>query len=145
MAKAKIKPTVVIPIVEDRPDSAWCTLNESAMRFADDYELASPTRRIAAWVFSIALSAATYSGMALAAGYLALGAMTVTGSLFISIMIQVLGMVLAVYFGMQTFSSTFNYVVSSKCTDHLKLINGGMQTLNRKVGGLFRRKEISYA
>lgn len=144
-AKAKVKPTIVDAIIVEEPVSAWDTLKQDAANFAMDYDKASPTRRIATWVFSIAVSSLTYSGCMAATAYLVIAALALTGSVFLAMMVQILGVVLGVYFGLSAFSTTFNYVVSAKCTHHLALISGGMKSINRKVGGLFHRKEIAHA
>lgn len=110
-------------------------LRAQAAHFSDEYDACSPKRIIAAWVLGTIVAVGSAIAGAEVLGYLVVGAMMLTGSSFFAMLIYALGMVLAIYATVMAFSSTFQYVVSSKCTQHMELVANGASSLTNRVRG----------
>lgn len=114
-------------------------LRAQAAHFSDEHEACTPRRILVAWVLSIVAAVSTAVAGFEVLSYITLGALMFSGSSFVAMLIYAIGCVLAVYATVAAFSSTFQYVVSSKCTQHMALLHSGVSSVNERVRGFFNR------
>ena len=139
----KVKPTVVE--VEDKDlkrEDAFKRWQESTQELFGAYEVPSEKRVICGFVaFAIIGAGIGYVGGLLLETIVA-GAVLLSGSMFLGLLIYCIGIALLIYGSMKAGAHTMVYVTSGKIDEHVgKVVSKVRDTWN----SVFSRKEIKHA
>jgi hypothetical protein len=86
--------------------------------------MASVTRKLCSWALAVVASTALAYGVSMAIDFLVLGALALTGSAFLGLLIYVLGMILGVYATFKSFQVGYYYVAEKTVDDHANTMRG---------------------
>lgn len=107
---------------DERINQAWWKFQAAGDELLAEMKAPSTTRLVAAYVIGIAASIGTGFLAASVVEFTMTAVLTLTGSAFLAMMVWVVGLVLAVYFGMHAFSAGWGYVLSNTCTSHIEAV-----------------------
>ena len=114
---------------------AWFKFQAAGDELLCELKAPSKVRLVAAYVIGLAASIGTGFIAASLVEVVMTSVLTLTGSAFLAMMIWVVGLVLAVYFGMHAFSAGFGYVLSDTCTRHINVA----KRVPSRIASFFRR------
>lgn len=125
----------------ERINNAWFRFQAAGDELLCELKAPSKVRLVAAYVIGLAASFATGFLAASFVEIVMTSVLTLTGSAFLAMMVWVIGLILAVYFGMHAFSAGFGYVLSDTCTRHIEAV----KRTPARVASFFRRtpKEVT--
>lgn len=119
----------------ERINNAWFRFQAAGDELLCELKAPSKVRLVAAYVIGLAASFATGFLAASFVEIVMTSVLTLTGSAFLAMMVWVIGLILAVYFGMHAFSAGFGYVLSDTCTRHIEAV----KRTPARVASFFRR------
>lgn len=120
-AKFAKKNFVDAEVVRETPKPEW---RHAADQLDQDMERCSFKRRMVAYGLGLLAAAGTVSGMSHLTAYLMIGAAMLTASSFVTMMVYFIGLVLTIYAGLNSFTTVFRYVVSSRPEHHWAWVKG---------------------
>jgi hypothetical protein len=119
----------------ERINNAWFRFQAAGDELLCELKAPSKVRLVAAYVIGLAASFATGFLAASFVEIVMTSVLTLIGSAFLAMMVWVIGLILAVYFGMHAFSAGFGYALSDTCTRHIE----AMKRTPARVASFFRR------
>ena len=119
----------------ERINNAWFKFQAAGDELLCELKAPSKVRLVAAYVIGLAASFGTGFIAASFVEVVMTSVLTLTGSAFLAMMVWVIGLILAVYFGMHAFSAGFGYVLSDTCTRHINVA----KRVPGRIAGFFRR------
>lgn len=100
-------------------------------------------RMLIGTVLGIVAGTTTFAGISTLATYAIASLVIVSASAFLSTLIYILGMVLAVYMGLKAASTVFAYVITEKDVEHWALFKGQVLRSREKITSMWRREQVT--
>ena len=132
-------------IVEPKLSDAYARYQQAAEELMAEGNVPTHNRVLVALVSGCVVGAGLGAASMTLVNTVVAGALVLTGSAFLSLLIYVVGLALAIYAGLVAGQNVMNYVLTKRADEHVNVIANKARGAVSYVRGYFKRDEPSHA